>query len=224
MRSARPAVLRGLLKDPGQVTLAGWAREVRGLQDDAALLMESREAFRADRRLARELASVRRARPELQGPALASAVLRHDQLLFWAERTCVAELDEHLRMLTRLVDCLTPQRLLHLAHDQIETRHLAYVKCAGSALRSLNLLSGEAPDEAFEQAQTDVRRVRKAWRDMYATVQGLQQLMQDLHDGSLAPFVSDWVGECQAVLSNWQRSVQTMEQQLRERCEAQGGK
>lgn len=224
MRSARPAVLRDLLKDPGQMALAGWAREVRGLQDDAALLMESREALRADRCLARELASVRRARPELQGPALARAVLRHDQLLFWAERTCVSELDEHLRLLTRLMDGLTPQRLLHLAHDQIETRHLAYVKHAGSALKSLHLLSGEAPDEAFEQAQTDVRRVRKAWRDMHDTVRGLQQLMQDLHHDSLAPFVSDWVGECQTVLDNWHRSAQIMERQLRDRCEAQGGK
>jgi len=224
MRSSRPLVLKDLLKDPGQLALATWAREVRELQADAALLMESREVFRSDRRLAREVDSVRRARPELQGPALASAVLRHDQLLFWAEKVCVEELDEHLRLLVRMGDRLTPQRLLHLAHNQIGTRHLAYVKRAGAALKSLNLLSGEAPDRAFKQAQTDVRRVRKAWRDMHDTVRGLRQLMQDLHGDSIAPFVTDWIDECQTVLGNWQRSVQIMEQQLIERCEAQGGK
>ncbi len=224
MQSARLLHLRHHLRDPRGLSLRVWAREREAIEANREFLLRSELKYRQKRLLSRELCSIRATAPELQGPDLASAVLERDRLLRAVENACHAELHAHVELLGRFRRVLTPQRLLHLAHAELGSRHQQWTRGIDGANQALDRLIGEAPPNAMQQCQAHLQRVRKVWCDMHDTLLGLLLLVDGLHDHTLAPFVHTWVDQCLDVLHESYLAVLSLEDRFSLHLQVREGK
>lgn len=214
MHSTHQLHLRHHLKDPGALSLRSWARHTETLLNDTALVRESRQEVRRMRGLAHELNCVRSASPELEGPALASAVLRHDRVLHSVEVAYSAELRDHLKTLSLIQARLTPHRLMHMAYEELAGRRLDYLDGTAQADSAMDSIGGSMPLQATDQAVASLKVLRQCWRSMHDTLQALLILVIELHDESLAPFVRRWFDRCVDVLQQYREEMDALQSRI----------